>query len=124
MGGSHSRPEIRSADDPEALGSGLVPESSSRCSISGEDGRVVVTGEIDAHTAPALAAALEPHLAAGDVDLDLRAVDFMDSSGLRVLIDAHQRCVATGSRLVLHEPSRSVRRIIEVSGLAEHLNLM
>jgi anti-sigma B factor antagonist len=47
----------------------------------------------------------------------------MDSSGLRVVIDAHQQALAAGSRLVVHAPSTSVRKIVEISGLADHLFL-
>lgn len=87
------------------------------------DGCLHVAGEVDAHSAPELADQLAARIGADDVDVDLSAVDFMDSSGLRVVIEAHQRALEAGSRLVVHSPSTSVRKIIEITGLSEHLFL-
>ena len=79
-------------------------------------------GEIDAHTAPELASHLDPLPGSeGDVVLDVSAIEFIDSSGLRVLIDAHQRAGAAGRRLVIAKPSAAVRRLFEISGLLDHL---
>jgi len=80
-----------------------------------------VSGEVDAHSAPELA----EHLAAlpadgSDVRVDLSSVPFMDSSGLRVLIEAHQRIGATGHRLVLTASSDAVKRLLDVAGLTDH----
>jgi anti-sigma B factor antagonist len=91
--------------------------------ISSGDGLVVVSGEVDAHTA----ATLEVHLAAEPVDrplrLDLSAVTFMDSSGLRVLIDTHQRTAGAEPGLTIVRPSRAVVRLLEISGLDDHLHI-
>lgn len=85
---------------------------------------LVIGGEIDAHTAPVLAAHLDPLPAGGsDVVLDIAAVAFMDSSALRVLIEAHDRAAAADRRLVLRAPTPAVRRLFEVSGLAGHLTV-
>ena len=101
------------------------------CSMSAAPNRLVITdiggsslavsGEIDAHSAPVLAEHLEGCLAAeSDVVVDLAAVTFIDSSGLRVLIDAKQRCDAASNDLVLRSPSHSVVRLLEVAGLDGH----
>ena len=63
-------------------------------STSDRDGRavVVIRGELDLATAPDLEAALPERLDAGqDVVVDLRELEFMDSTGLRVLVAAHAR---------------------------------
>jgi anti-sigma B factor antagonist len=81
---------------------------------------VAVAGEIDAHTAPAVAAAL----AAADHDplvLDLAGVEFVDSSGLRVLLEAHQLREADGRSLVLSRPSMAVKRLLDVAGVDGYL---
>lgn len=87
------------------------------------DDVVIVSGEVDAHTAPTF----EAHLLAAPSDralrLDLGAVAFMDSSGLRVLVDAHQRMAKCDHPLVLVRPSRPVMRLIEISGLSDHLSI-
>jgi anti-sigma B factor antagonist len=95
-----------------------------RLEIAPTTGGVVLSGEIDAHTAPTLAGWLAPLQGAGtDVLIDLAGVDFIDSSGLGVLIDAHRRAVDAGRRLVLERPSPAVVRLIEISGLRDHLTL-
>ncbi|MEX1106535.1 MAG: STAS domain-containing protein [Ilumatobacteraceae bacterium] len=99
-----------------------MSDPSARLDITRAVFGLVLAGEVDAHTAPDLAANLEPLPAGdGDVVLDLADVGFMDSSALRVLVEAHDRAAAHGRRLVLRAPSAAVRRLLEVSGLSEHL---
>lgn len=79
------------------------------------------TGEIDAHTAPSLAAAIDE--AGPDVRLDLSGVEFVDSSGLRVLIDAHQRLDEQDGSLTIVSPSPAVTRLFEISGVSDYLSV-
>lgn len=89
--------------------------------ISSDGSRLTVSGEIDAHTAPSLAAAID---AAGDsVTIDLAGVEFVDSSGLRVLIDAHQRLAEQGGGLTIASPSGAVTRLFEISGVDDYLSI-
>ena len=81
-----------------------------------------VAGEIDAHTAPALADAVAD-LPAGDVTIDVAGVTFLDSSGLRVLVELAARVRQAGGELVLVSPTAAVRRVVEISGLQDHLTL-
>lgn len=81
-----------------------------------------VAGEIDAHTAPLIAEAL----AGSDQDplvVDLSGVEFVDSSGLRVLLEAHQARTAAGTSLVLSEPSAAVRRVFDIAGVNAYLDV-
>ncbi len=100
-----------------------MPDSPTRLSIVSSDAALSVTGDVDAYSAPDLVSALTPLPGDGDVTLDLAGVGFMDSSGIRVLVDAHQRGEQEGRRVVVANPSRSVRRILEISGLLDHLNV-
>ena len=52
-----------------------------------------------------------------DVLVDLADVTFMDSTGLAVLLQAHQQLEATGGRLVVKGTSRAVARVLEVAGV-------
>lgn len=80
---------------------------------------VALKGEIDAHSAPALAQRFDT-LPAGDIVIEMAEVTFMDSSGLRILIDLQQRADEASHRLILEAPSPSVVRLLEVSGLTDH----
>lgn len=78
---------------------------------------IVVRGDIDAKTAPRLEAVLVD-FGATHVLVDLDAVDFIDSSGLRALARARAHLESSGGRLVLcvHGTS-SVVRTIRLAGL-------
>jgi len=49
--------------------------------------------------------------------LDLTAVTFLDSAGLTVLVDHHQRCADLGSALQIVADHRAVLRTLELTGL-------
>lgn len=99
-----------------------MPASSNRLEIVDLDpARIGVRGELDAHTATALT----DHLTAwspadSELVLDLSEVSFIDSSGLRVLIETHQRGAECSHGLVLDSPSHTVRRLLEIAGLDGH----
>lgn len=82
-----------------------------------------LVGDIDSHTAPTLEVALAELDPGRDVVLDLGAVGFIDSSGLRVLVAGHQRFVGSDSRLVLRSPSAAVLRLLEIAGLSGEFHL-
>lgn len=78
---------------------------------------VVAEGELDLVGAPRLLDALP---GAGDptpVVIDLGAVGFMDSSGLRSLLEARQRCADAGRGFAIARPSEAVRRVLELVDL-------
>ena len=99
-----------------------MPTEEGRLDLSLDvDGALVLVGEIDSYTAPQLAERLADD---PPVDtLDLAGVSFIDSSGLRVLVEAHQARVDRGARLALRAPSAAVQRLLEISGLAGHLDV-
>lgn len=74
-------------------------------------------GEIDLASAPLL----EEHLdtLADDAIVDLTAVDFIDSTGLRVLIAAHE--ARDGLPLVVTDGA--VARLFDLTGVAERLDV-
>src|SRR4029079_2854249 len=72
--------------------------------VADEGGQIVahVTGEIDIATCERLRDAIEPHLGRGQrVVLDLSSVRFMDSSCLKVLLQAHTTLTSDGGSLML-----------------------
>jgi anti-sigma B factor antagonist len=87
---------------------------------------VALQGEVDPHTAPVLHEALDRQVVAGATTLriDCAGLLFIDSSGLRVLVDAHRRLGADRSdALVLASVSPTLRRLLEVTGLDTHLTV-
>lgn len=84
--------------------------------LESRDGALVVAGEIDAHNCTALAVALT-EARGGDLRVELSGVTFIDSSGLRVLVEHHHRLAAQGDELRIVRPSRPVQRLFEITGL-------
>jgi anti-anti-sigma factor len=83
------------------------------------DGRDVlhVSGEIDLQVADELREAGLAAAAADGVAIDLSQVSFIDSSGLAALIEINNATQDAGQQLTLVNPSRTVRRILEITGL-------
>ena len=88
-----------------------------------EPDRVVIvpTGELDIGTVPRLAAAFRSADGAPAVVLDLRELLFLDTSGLRAVIDEDRRAVADGRRLGIVPGPRPVQRVFELAGVADRL---
>ena len=106
-----------------------MPPEEFSISTAEDDGRVHVTvrGELDLATAPELEEIVMERIDAGqDVVIDLRELEFMDSSGVRVLVAAHARAGRSGGRLIVVRPGQesAVGKIIEVSGLDAELHLV
>ena len=92
--------------------------------VHGDDaGPVVrVTGEVVSATVLALRARLEPLLRTDPVPrvvLDLSAVEFVDSSGLSLLVRVHKQLRVGGGALAVVVTGTPVRRLLEISGLVE-----
>lgn len=100
-----------------------MTESAIPLTITPVDSGFAVSGEIDAHTAPAVAAAITSS-PVSDLVIDLSAVDFVDSSGLRVLIEAHQSRESTGGSVTLAHPSAVVSRLFDISGVRGYLRIV
>ena len=101
---SHFRVEVRNAADTVVIS---------------------VSGELDLASSPALEEELE-RVAQSDaqvVVVDLRNLEFMDSTGLSVLVRAHQRAEENGRRLGLVNGSQQVQRLLTLTGVADRLML-
>ncbi|HEY5650501.1 MAG TPA: STAS domain-containing protein [Acidimicrobiia bacterium] len=86
-----------------------------------ENGWLLVqpAGEIDIATA----GAVDAHLAENrDTILDLTGVTFMDSTGLRTVVGAHNRLKEANHRLRIVIPDGPVERIISITGLTGALD--
>jgi anti-sigma B factor antagonist len=81
-------------------------------------------GELDLATAPRLDQALGEAARCARRVLDLREVTFMDSAGLRVIVDASDRAKATPGRLVLVRGPSQVDRFFALTGTARRLEIV
>jgi anti-sigma B factor antagonist len=84
-----------------------------------------VSGELDLASSPALEQELERGSAsrAEVVIVDLRNLEFMDSTGLSVLVRAHQRATENGQRFGVVKGPQQVQRLLSLTGVADRLNL-
>jgi anti-anti-sigma factor len=106
-----------------------VPSSLSRLKITieplAEACLIRATGELDRSTADGLRAALDAARADGVTTLlDLSAVSFIDSAGLRVLLRSAGAVDAHHWGCFIVRASSAVRRLVEVSGTTSRLPLV
>jgi anti-sigma B factor antagonist len=90
-----------------------------------QDGTLVeVRGDLDCHTAPRLYATLS-ELAAGPrkVILDVGRTDFIDSTGLGVLVAGARRFRQQGGDMVVRSPTPMAARLLEVTGVSKLLTV-
>ncbi len=102
-----------------------MPEGSDHLQIAVEPGgdaaRVRLDGELDVHTAPAVADAVSEALDGGATNLvvDAAALRFCDSSGIQVLVQARERLLAAGGTLTIEGVHGSVEKVLSVTGLLD-----
>jgi stage II sporulation protein AA (anti-sigma F factor antagonist) len=82
---------------------------------------VIVTGEIDADSMHALQASLSELSPQSHILLDMSRVRFMDCRGLRVILTQRIRMTEAGGSIHVHQASRAVRRLMEITGLTDIL---
>ena len=78
-----------------------------------------LAGEIDMSNVDTLRVVIDPVIASAPdrVDFDLAGLEFMDSSGIALLL----RVAAKAKVVRVREPSAVVRRLIEATGLSDVL---
>ncbi|MFI8194107.1 STAS domain-containing protein [Streptomyces sp. NPDC085946] len=85
---------------------------------TGDIRMLTLAGEIDHHTGETLQQALDiTGTTRPRIVIDMRQVAFMDSSGINILITAHQHITQAGGWLRLAEPTPSVRRVLQLVGI-------
>jgi anti-sigma B factor antagonist len=82
-----------------------------------------IRGEVDLASATALKRELDDseHTQLRRIILDLAAMDFIDSSGIRVLLHAKERADRNGHSLVLTNVPADAQRLFRLTGLDTHL---
>ena len=94
---------------------------------SAGDALIALTGELDLSGATPLDEEIA-RLAGEDgvrrVVLDLRELEFMDSSGLRLVALAERKLSAAGQELVLVRGPETVQRVFAITRMDEHLTFV
>lgn len=126
---------IRADGVERGVGSGYihrVPEDPNAKSLldlavqGGAETVIKISGDLDPATAPALEAALADAVADPEVSsiaVDLSGLTFLDSSGLRVFVVAREAMRAREAAFTLRSPSANVRRLLDVTGLGEVIEI-
>jgi anti-sigma B factor antagonist len=86
---------------------------------------VIVRGEIDMATASQLRDLLNGLVDAGStrILLDCRGLDFLDSSGIGVLVAVRKRLGDNGA-LTLEAPPAHVRKVLDLTGVSAHVAIV
>ena len=87
--------------------------------------RLAVSGELDLATRDTLIDELK-HAEASEAKrilLDLKDLTFIDSTGIGILVEAHQRSATDGRRLRVLVVDGQVRDVLELTGLVEVLDV-
>ena len=85
---------------------------------------VFLNGEIDMDVTDKAKDVILPLIEAGkEVHINLKDVEYMDSSGSSVLIESHQKAMEHGTKVTLKEISKSVLKVIMMAKLEQILNL-
>jgi anti-anti-sigma factor len=92
------------------------------------DDRVVLclTGELDLASSPVFERALEDADVASSplLVLDLDELKFVDSTGLRVILLAHEGSRARGQQFAITQGSPQVQRLLSITSVAEHMRVL
>lgn len=94
------------------------------CTTASDHQAIAVSGELDRETTPRLATVLHRAIAEAPerIELDLSGVTFMDSQGLRILLEAKRRA-GDDIEIVVTETSAQVERLLHTTGVADVLGL-
>jgi len=95
--------------------------------VANEAGATIValTGELDIAAAPSLEERLETIFSDAPARLifDLRGLEFIDSTGLSVLVKANQRAEIAGVPFGLAGGGTQVRRLLSLTGIEDRLTV-
>ena len=95
-----------------------------KVSEQGNISTVFLTGEIDMDVADKAKGIIFPLVESGkEVHINLKDVSYMDSSGISVLIESHQKAEEKNTKVIIKEISKSVLKVIMMAKLEQVLNL-
>ena len=88
--------------------------------------KIKLRGEIDHHTASVVRVSMDELIrsrAPRTLALDMSAVDFMDSSGLGLIMGRYSIMQAVGGDMVVLDPSPATERIMSLAGMERMIRI-
>ncbi|HEX8103061.1 MAG TPA: STAS domain-containing protein [Solirubrobacteraceae bacterium] len=95
--------------------------------VTRTDGALVIApeGEVDIATVSVIRDALDGNRFEADLlVLDCRRVEFMDTSGLQLLVQLRRRCEESGRAFAVVRGPRGVQRLLDIAGLTPILRMV
>lgn len=91
--------------------------------MNGSAAILKIAGALDTETAPQLEALLSSELAGiNDLTLDLEALEYVSSAGLRVILNAQKMMNVAGKMKIVHV-NETVMEIFEITGFTSILTI-
>ena len=86
---------------------------------------VAIEGRVDTVTAPELQNLVSPHWNESGITLvfDCASLEYVSSSGLRVILSTHKMVVAKGGKFILRNMNKDVRQVIDLTGFSRILTI-
>ena len=94
-------------------------ERSLKCITSGNSLTIYLDGDIDHHNARSVRSKIDTKLyiqRPEELILDLSGVNFMDSSGLGLILGRYTKAVELGILFKVANPSPQIRKILDLAG--------
>jgi anti-sigma B factor antagonist len=121
--GGRNRREPKKVDDTRKIDAGVLKLESVR---EGDTHRLVLLGEFDIAGAEAYREEIERIEAAGaaKILIDMSSLEFMDSTGLRMLIETDMRSRQDSGRVRYTRPHGEVARLLQLTRVDEKLDFV
>jgi stage II sporulation protein AA (anti-sigma F factor antagonist) len=88
---------------------------------------VKLDGEIDHHSIKGVREELDDIIGASrpkTMILELSGIDFMDSSGLGLVLGRYRKLSETGSEMLIKNPTRETERILKMAGVDKLIKII
>lgn len=91
----------------------------------GEETVVAINGRVDTVTAPELEKGIAGLLAENGISLvfDCKGMEYISSSGLRVVLSAHKKVTAGGGKFALEGLGKEVKSVFDLTGFSRILTI-
>ena len=91
-----------------------------------ENGATIVNiiGRLDTVTSPELDIAVKPLIVMGaTIIFDCEKMEYISSSGLRVILTAHKSVVSKGGKFILRNLNSEIKSVIDITGFSRILTI-